>query len=454
MDHTHPLSPLSPARLRRSAIVGTTGLAALALVGAPLHATAAAAAADTTSPDTTLHTGTTPASGWFRGDVAARITASDDESGVASISYVIGDGAPVTTSGADVMLTVRGQGVVALTYWATDLAGNEEPTTTRFFSIDTEAPTIDIATPTLVERGAPLAFDYVCGDAASGVASCTSAVAAGAALDTEVLGEHAIEVTATDVAGWTTTRTFRYLVAPDLTAPAVSIAMAPIPASGWYTSGIGVQVVANDASGIASYHWSTSGAVALGGWTDGRESDPVFTIDADGTTEVRVWALDAHGNRADATARARIDTVAPVVTVGGGLPALAAAGPTEFRRGERVVIRAVCDDATSGVADCGILEVPSGVVPTDAVGDHALTLVGTDVAGNRTETSFAYRVLAPVTEPGGGAGGGAGDPRPTPAGGPRELASTGVDTAGTVMLGGLLAGAGLGALGVRRMSRR
>jgi hypothetical protein len=163
--------------------------------------------------------------------------------------------------------------------------------------------------------------------------------------------------------------------------------------------------------------------------------------------------------------RIRIDTVAPTVEVGGAMHALAA---PEYRQGEHIELRAVCDDATSGVAACGILEAPDGLVPTTDLGDHELTLYGVDVAGNRTETSYAYRVVE-VPAGGGGAGGGTGgagggtgtagggsDPgRPaTAAGRPEVLAHTGVDLAGIALIGGLLAGAGAAALGARRMLRR
>jgi len=132
-----------------------------------------------------------------------------------------------------------------------------------------------------------------------------------------------------------------------------------------------------------------------------------------------------------------------------------------YRQGQSVTIDAACSDATSGVAECGVLESPSGAVPTDVLGDHSLTLFGVDVAGNRTETAFAYRVVAaPVSEgPDGGSDGdsdGVGAPNPSAHGGehPPALARTGADLTGLVLLAGLLAGVGVSALGIRRMLRR
>lgn len=447
---------------RMKASTGVLASAALAvmLVGTPI-AVLADPFDDTTAPESTFNVPTPPATGWYQGaSVPVRVTATDSGTGVASISYVLGDGEPVTVPGGDVSLTIFTEGVNALTVWATDTAGNVEPTKTQFFRLDRTPPAIEVTTPTLVEHGAPLTLEYTCSDGWSGVVECASAPANGAALPTDELGEHTVAITASDVSGWTAAYDFRYLVAPDLTAPEVSLAIAPEPASGWYTTPIGVGVVASDATGIASRHWWTDGAVSTNGDVTGEEAEAVFTLDVEGVTDVSYWAYDRHGNRSDGTRRIRIDTVAPTVTVGGALPALAA---VEHRQGERVVIRAICDDATSGVAGCGIVEVPSGVVPTDTLGDRRLTLFGTDAAGNRAEIVYAYRVVAadPVV-PGGGAGGGgdADDPEPAdptlPASGdrPAALAATGVDLAGAVLVGGLLAGAGLGTIGARRMLRR
>lgn len=435
---------------------------AVMLVGIPV-AVLADPVDDTEAPITTFNLPTTPESGWFQGaSVPVRLTAADTGTGVASISYVIGDGEPVTTPGADVSLTITEEGVNALTAWATDTAGNVEPTKTHFFRLDRTPPEITLPEPALVELGAVLPFDYDCSDAWSGVVDCVSVHADGGLLPTDELGEHEVVVTATDAAGWSASRTYRYAVAPDLTAPEVSLMLAPEPASGWYTTGIGIGVVASDASGIASRHWWTDGAVSTNGDVYGDESEAVFTLDFEGITDITYSAYDNYGNRGQGAHRVRIDTVAPTVTVGGALPSLAAAS---HRQGERVVIRAVCDDATSGVAECGIVEVPSGVVPTGVLGDHSLTLFGADAAGNRTELAYDYRVVAadPVDPGDGGDGDGDGGPvRPDPSGPtlptsgerPSSLAATGVDLAGVVLIAGLLAGAGVGMLGARRMLRR
>ena len=446
------------ARTRRWLSPTAAVLAAGALIAAASAPTIALAAADpdTTPPVTTLHVPTTPPSGWYTTtSVPVRMIAAD-ASGIASLSYALGDAAPVTSTSNDVSIVITAEGENRLTVWATDAAGNVETAVTRVFRIDRTAPEIDVTSPVLVERGASVTFDYACRDAASGIASCTAALAAGAPLPTDELGEHEYEIVATDIAGSTTTRTFRYTVAPDLTAPEVSLAIAPEPASGWYTMPLGIGVVARDASDIASWHWWTDGAVAMNGDVTGEEWEAVFTLDFDGVTDISYWAYDAYGNRGEGSHRVRLDTVAPSVALAGST----LAAPV-YRQGQSVTIDASCSDATSGVAECGVLESPSGAVPTDVLGDHSLTLFGVDVAGNRTETAFAYRVVAaPVSEgPDGGSDGdsdGVGAPNPSAHGGehPPALARTGADLTGLVLLAGLLAGVGVSALGIRRMLRR
>ncbi|QNO38440.1 hypothetical protein H4J02_05395 [Protaetiibacter sp. SSC-01] len=452
-------------RTRRTPVAAlASGLAASGLVASAVLAPIAASADpgdDTTAPISTVHRGTPPASGWYTSaSVPARITASDAGAGVASISYAINGGAPVTVARDDVSIALVDEGTTTLTVWATDAAGNVEEPHDSVFRIDRSAPTVEVVAPTLVERGAAVLFQYLCADAASYVVSCSAPIAAGTPLPTDELGEHTIDVTATDAAGFTTTTTHRYLVAPDLTAPEVSLAIAPTPANGWHTMPLGIGIVASDASGIASRHWWTDGAVSMNGDVTREEEDAVFTLDFDGVTDISFWAYDVHGNRSDGRHRVQLDTVAPTVAVGGALPELAAPATPSYRQGEVATIRAVCDDVTSGVAECGILESPSGVVPTGALGDHSLTLYAVDVAGHRTELAYDYRVVAAPAGGGATAGGQAGGQTRGQTGGQAggqtgELAATGADPgglAGLVMLGGLLMGAGVAALGLRRIA--
>jgi hypothetical protein len=105
---------------------------------------------------TTLATGATDGR-WYRRDVTIHLVATDDAggSGVASITYVVDGGVPVTVAGAtsDVRLAV-GSGATAaagailvsdgshtVTYRATDVAGNVESPQSLAINVDTRRPT-------------------------------------------------------------------------------------------------------------------------------------------------------------------------------------------------------------------------------------------------------------------------------------------------------------------------
>ena len=234
-----------------------------------------------------------------------------------------------------------------------------------------------------------------------------------------------------------------YEVVPNIEGPALSHGIAPLPASGWYTTGLGIAVRGTDPAGIASVHWWTDGAVSTNGDVVG-EAEGLLQLDAEGVTEVTYWAYNSFGNRsADGRLTVRIDTVAPSLYVG-TRPALAAAIP-EFVQGSRPTIPLACSDETSGVVDCGLVGVH------DRRTAHRLARTAQSsppTASTPRETAarsvYEYRVVAaPVTEPAGEV-----------AGDPQTLAHTGVDVAGLVLVAGLLVGAGAATIGGRRLLAR
>jgi hypothetical protein len=98
--------------------------------------------ADTTPPVTTATTTPlSPATGWFVGSVLVSLAASDADSGVASVSYKVDGASPVVTPGASASVTLGSDGTHAVTYSATDKAGNVEAAKTLTVKIDATAPT-------------------------------------------------------------------------------------------------------------------------------------------------------------------------------------------------------------------------------------------------------------------------------------------------------------------------
>lgn len=162
---------------------------------------------DQTPPDVSLVTDSAPnAAGWDDSVVSVSAQATD-AGGLASTSLVF-DG--VETGSTQEIL---GDGVRQVAATATDTAGNSatsEPVTIR---VDTVDPTATVSAPAQgasVVAGTPLALAAGCTDSGSGIESCTatldgSPVAIDGAIDTTTPGPRSVAVTATDVAGRTTT---------------------------------------------------------------------------------------------------------------------------------------------------------------------------------------------------------------------------------------------------------
>ena len=115
------------------------------------------------TPPTTVATGVTP-NGWYNHNVTVRLTATDNAggSGVASITYSVDGGAPVTVKGSTATVTIGADddddydhdaydhdgddedsrdGAHVVTYYATDVAGNTEAKQALKVNIDTQKPT-------------------------------------------------------------------------------------------------------------------------------------------------------------------------------------------------------------------------------------------------------------------------------------------------------------------------
>ena len=100
---------------------------------------------DVLPPSTSLSSNPVPnGAGWNKSAVTITLTASD-VSAVASITYRIGAGSPVTVAGSSTSFGVSAQGQTTITYYATDTFGNVESTKSYTVKIDTTAP----ATPTI-----------------------------------------------------------------------------------------------------------------------------------------------------------------------------------------------------------------------------------------------------------------------------------------------------------------
>ena len=139
------------------------------------------------TPPTTTATGATP-NGWYDNGVTIRLTATDNVggSGVASITYSVDGGAPVTVKGSTATVTISAEsaaddhygeydhdgadegsrdGAHVVAYYATDSAGNAEAAQALRFNIDTQKPTTKAPSPVKAKRYHTATLKYQVNDA-------------------------------------------------------------------------------------------------------------------------------------------------------------------------------------------------------------------------------------------------------------------------------------------------
>jgi len=182
--------------------------------------------ADSVAPSTTASTSAPPnGAGWNNANVDVVLTAADNEggSGVTNITYSATGAqaiASTTVNAATTSFTISAEGETTITYYASDVAGNDESAKTIVIKIDKTAPTISVTSPTagsyLLNQNATI--DFSCTDSLSGVASCTGSSPNGSALDTASVGAKSVTVTATDLAGNTSVTVVNYTVAYGIVA--------------------------------------------------------------------------------------------------------------------------------------------------------------------------------------------------------------------------------------------
>jgi hypothetical protein len=249
-------------------------------------------------------TGGQDAAGNYLDVATARITATDADSGVASVEYRLDDGAwtPYTAP-----VAVTAAGMHMLHYRATDVAGNVSPEGMAHFTVvksDTTAPVVSASVAGTQDADGHYVGKAVvtvtASDAGSGVASVEYRVDGGAwtaytaPVPVAVAGAHTVEFRAADVAGNTAPVggvAFTVVAGGDTAAPAVSMQVTGKQDGGWnYVGQATVTLTAVDAqSGVDFVEYK----VDSGAWT--RYPAPVV-VSALGAHTVRARATDVAGN--------------------------------------------------------------------------------------------------------------------------------------------------------------
>jgi hypothetical protein len=316
---------------------------------------------DTTAPSLRGAVTSAPnGNGWYQGDVTVHWAAADGLSGLAgpapADSTVTGEGSNLS-AGASV----------------SDRAGNTTGATVTGIKIDRHDPITTASAPGGWQNG-DVTVELSATDNLSGVAGTYYAVDGGARqagtsvmLSTE--GAHQVSYWSVDNAGNTgTADTITVLL--DRTPPTITGKATTSPNSGgWHNAPVTVHFTCLDVvSGMAG-------------------CQPDATVSGEGANQSLTGsAVDNAGNKATITVGGiNVDTVAPVVTIGGikdGAVYTIGAVPTATTS---------ASDATSGLAAkaSGTL---SGGLP-NGVGTFTYTASATDKAGNVGTAKATYRVV-------------------------------------------------------------
>ncbi|MEF2967777.1 HYR domain-containing protein [Paenibacillus sp. M1] len=143
--------------------IGTEGITNVSYWAVDKTGNAEAAKTLAVKIDTTVPTLTSQfvpdknANGWNNSDVAVTLTAADASSGVKEIHYKIGEhGTEQVVNGATATFSAAAEGIMPVSYWAVDAAGNTSPVRTTEVKIDKTNPVITPPADKTVEATAVL----------------------------------------------------------------------------------------------------------------------------------------------------------------------------------------------------------------------------------------------------------------------------------------------------------
>ena len=357
----------------------------VALIGA---FAAAVLAAGSSQASTTLVTTATldPApnsAGWLRGDVRATLTAhrtdavtwyAIDDAGCAPTNSDTSHGCRSTADDLLRPFLISGEGRHTLYFFSEDGAGNLEALQTLPVWIDSTPPQI-MAPPnvtaeatfqggTVVHPGAATAQDDL-----SGIATVSDFPAAPYSL-----GTTAVQFTATDVAGNSSTAT-NLVTVIDTTAPV----LIPPPDVTAYTQDAAGTALPSEVLGIPTASDVASSVTIFGGFPAGY----VFPV---GDTVVTFEARDASGNTAIATQRVtvRLDITPPQLN----LPAAISTSAT----GSNGALVSYVASATDNVDPNPTVVCDRASGTLFSVGATTVLCTARDAAGNDASGSFTVTV--------------------------------------------------------------
>ncbi len=335
---------------------------------------------DKTAPAiTATANGTKNAAGWYNKDVEVTYSATDDRSGVASVSpkTVLGEGANQSASGT-----------------ATDAAGNDASAGVTGINVDKTAPQLTAVYSTDWSTD-DVTVTWTCSDALSGPAGQP---------DASVVEGEGDNLSATancsDVAGNSVTETVTG-IRIDRVAPTTTASVPSAGADGWYDGAVEVSLSPTDAlSGVASTSYTVDGG------SPQAYTDP-FSVEGDGVHTIAFWSTDAAGNVevAGAPLVVQVDTTAPTTTVINPI-----SPETGWFVTSGIPFAFDASDAVDGIVTSGIAATYYTIDGGDpqtygdpftedlSTGTHTITYWSVDIAGN-AEAEHGFQINVDTVAP-------------------------------------------------------
>jgi peptidoglycan/xylan/chitin deacetylase (PgdA/CDA1 family) len=357
--------------------------------------------------------GTACSSGWYTtSPVTVTLTASDSGSGVDKTYYTV-DGSTPTTSSTVYTAPFTVTATTTVKFFSVDAVGNTEGVGSQLIQVDTVGPVTTVAcNGTACSAGwyttPPVTVSLAATDGGSGVDKTYYTVDGSTPTTASTVYTAPFTVTAT-----TTVKFFSVdkagnagaagtqLIQIDTTGPVTTVACNGTACSaGWYqTTPVTVTLTATDnagGSGVDKTYYTVNGTTPT---TSSTVYTAPFTVAV--TTTVKFFSVDKAGNtEAVKTQVIQIDGAPPTVSI------TVPANGSSIRQGSNVTITATATDVGTGTgAPSGIAKVeffldgkslgsdPSAPYQNNwntnkvAKGQHTLTAVATDVAGNTTTSA-------------------------------------------------------------------
>jgi hypothetical protein len=317
-------------------------------------------------------------------------------------------GAWTAVTGTSMTVSPLADGEHTIEVRVTDIAGHAASDTVTVM-IDTAAPSVEITSPADgASMGTEVTIQVTTSDGTgSGVETVEVRMDDGAwavvsgdshTFSALAVGEHTVDVMATDFAGNSATDSVTFTVSEDTTAPTVSITS---PANGTSLSSSSVTVTWTASDGTGSGIALVEAKLDAGTWTTVTGNSREFTALAEGSHTVSIRATDNAGNAATAIVTFMVDTVDPTLSI------TSPEGGSETEDAT-ITVTWTCTDVGCGIDRIEVCIDGGSYVSVGtasertfsdlAVGDHTVDVRAYDKAGNVVEASVDFT----ITEGGGG----------------------------------------------------